>query len=596
MLPWAAGTAALLVWSMTIGDAYWVGVVAQGLALSLIFLSFVVVVGLGGMVNLAQAAFAALAALIAGLCLSKGVPFPVAAAIGVLAAVAAGVVVALPSLRLGGRVLTLATLALALLADQVLFQIDALTNGTSGWPMPAVLLGSIDTNDPATRVMAVLVLVGVTALVVRKLEHSATGRAIVAVRSSPPAAAAVGISAVRAKIVLLATASAIAGLGGIVYAMWNGQITATDLPAQTGFLWLAVVVLQGVRRVGGAVLAGLTMALVPELLSYVTSSQHVGAIMFGLGGIVLAAHPDGVLADFAERRHRHRERRRQHARVRRDPARKPAGSPGRGRASPAAAAEFERGGGPPGSLTGPGTDGPGAMPALRLHRVVAGYGAAAVLDRLDLDVPAGGVVALLGANGAGKSTACAVAGGILSARTGRVLLDGADITAWPAHRRARAGVFLVTEGRGAFPGLTVEENLAVWLPAAADRAAAYDALPHLANRRDVVAGSLSGGEQQILALAPALVRPPHVLIADEPTLGLAPRLAEQIFDMLGLLHGRGVALLLVAEKANQVLRLADTMALIRRGRVTWTGPASQVDKERLTWAYLGLSGVSGVSE
>jgi ABC-type branched-subunit amino acid transport system ATPase component/branched-subunit amino acid ABC-type transport system permease component len=610
MLPWAAGTATVLVWSHTAGDTYWVGVVAQGLALSLIFLSYVLVVGLGGMVNLAQAAFAALAALTAGLCLSRGVPFPVAAAIGVLAAVAAGLVVALVSLRLGGRILTLATLTLALLADQVLFQIDALTNGTTGWPLPAISLGFTDTNDPATRVAVTLALLGATGLMIRRLERSATGRAILAVRSSPAGAALVGISPVRAKIVLLAAASAIAGLGGIVYAMWNGQITATDLPTQAGFVWLAVVVLHGVRRVGGAVLAGLTMALVPELLSYVTSSQYIGAIVFGLGGIALARHPDGVLAHFAERRHRYHERRqparrlerrRPHGRVRRGQASAPTGSRGLPRASHSVPAAVrpgpDRGAGPgrgglPGNLMVSGRAGdPQAAPALRLHRVVAGYGDAAALDGIALEVPAGGVVALLGANGAGKSTACAVAAGILPARAGSVLADGADITAWPAHRRSRAGIFLVPEGRGVFPGLTVEENLAVWLPPAG-RAAAYDALPQLARRRNALAGTLSGGEQQMLALAPALARPPRVLIADEPSLGLAPPLAEQIFHLLAELRRRGVAMLLVDEKNSHALRLADTVTLMQHGRLVWTGPPAHVEAEQLTAAYLGMPGAA----
>ncbi|WP_345020525.1 ABC transporter permease, partial [Actinomadura keratinilytica] len=308
VLPWGAAVAALLLWTFTIGGDYWVGLVAQGLVLALIFCSFVVVTGLGGMVNLAQASFAALAALTAGLAFGKGLPFPAAVLLGVLAAVAAGVLVALPALRLGGRVLALATLALALLADQVLFQIDAFSNGTVGWRLPAVSFGITDTNDPRTRVVVPLLLIGAVALLVRNLERSASGRAILAVRSAPAAALSVGISATRAKITLFALASAVAGLGGVLYATFNGQITATDLPALTGFVWLAVVVLQGVRRVGGAVLGGLVMALFPEVLDDVTDSQHVGMILFGLGGVVLAWHPDGVLSQFAELRHRRRER------------------------------------------------------------------------------------------------------------------------------------------------------------------------------------------------------------------------------------------------------------------------------------------------
>ncbi|MEU6035567.1 ATP-binding cassette domain-containing protein [Actinomadura sp. NPDC047616] len=557
VLPWSASVAALLLWTFTIGDDYWVGLVAQGLVLALIFCSFVVVTGIGGMVNLAQASFAALAALAAGLAFGKGLPFPAAVLLGVLAAVAAGVLVALPALRLGGRVLALATLALALLADQVLFQIDAFSNGTVGWKLPAVSFGITDTNDPRTRVVVLLLLIGVVALLVRNLERSASGRAILAVRSAPTAALSVGISATRAKITLFALASGAAGLGGVLYATFNGQITATDLPALTGFVWLAVVVLQGVRRIGGAVLGGLVMALFPEVLDNVTDSQYVGMILFGLGGMILAKHPDGVLAQLAERRYRRRRRTP-------PPADAPSAQPSGSAADPA----------------------PGPA-ALRLEGIVAGYGDATVLRGVDLAVPSGQVVALLGANGAGKSTLCAVAGG-MAPTSGRVLLDGEDITAWPAHRRSRAGVYLAPEGRGVFPSLTVEENLTLWLPDAADRAEVHDRLPQLAARRDVPAGALSGGEQQILALAPALIRPPRVLIADEPSLGLAPLVVEQIFQMFGELRDNGVALLIVEEKAGEVLALADTVAFMRLGRVVWTGPRAEVDDDRLAAAYLGL--------
>ncbi|MFF5259328.1 ATP-binding cassette domain-containing protein [Actinomadura viridis] len=565
-LPWTLSVAVLLVWTFTLGDDYWVGLVAQGLVLALIFCSFVVVTGIGGMVNLAQASFAALAALSAGLVVSHGLPFPLAVVTGVLAAVAAGVLVALPALRLGGRILALATLALALLADQVLFQIDAFSNGTVGWKLPAFSLGFTDTNDPRTRVVLLLAVIGAVALLIRNLERSASGRAILAVRSAPVAAGSVGISATRAKITLFALASGIAGLGGVLHATFNGQITATDLPALTGFVWLAVVVLQGVRRIGGAVLGGLIMALTPEVLDNVTDSEYVGMILFGLGGMILARHPDGVLAQFAEQRYRRRKR-------------------GERRAEAEAVARAAPAADRPVPVTAAGTGEREAV--LTLEGVVAGYGDATVLRGVDLTVRAGQVVALLGANGAGKSTACAVAGSMTPA-AGRVLLGGRDVSAWPAHRRARAGLYLAPEGRGVFPALTVEENLTTWLPAAADRERVYERLPALAGRRGLAAGALSGGEQQILALAPALVRPPKVLIADEPSLGLAPLVVEQIFELFGELRDRGVALLVVEEKAGEVLALADTVAFMRLGRIAWQGPRAEVDDERMAAAYLGL--------
>jgi len=574
-LPWVAGLAALAVFTFT-GPEYYVGVAAQGLVLALIFCSFVVVTGIGGMVNLAQASFAAMAALTCGWAFASGLPFALAILLGVLAAGAVGLLVALPALRLGGRVLTLATLALALLADQVLFQVDTFSNGTIGWPLPALGFGFADTADPRVRVVLLLALIGVVGLLVRNLEGSASGRAILAVRSAPAAAITSGLSAPRAKIVLFVLASAIAGLGGVLYAVSKGSITATDLPAFSGFVWLAVVVLQGVRRIGGAVLGGLIAVAVPELLATWDLSAHVGAILFGAGGMILAKHPDGVLAQLAEARHRRRRRALDHRRATALQRETTAGE-----LPEPALGVTDRG--PPEPVD---RVVPGAAALFRLENVVAGYADCTVLRGVDLAVAPGEVVALLGANGAGKSTTCAVAAGDLPVTAGRVLLDGADVTAWPAYRRARAGILLAPEGRGVFPGLTVEENLRTWLP---DPAQVYERLPLLAERRTVPAGALSGGEQQLLTLAPALVRPPRVLIADEPSLGLAPLVVGQISELFSELRERGVALLLVEEKAAEALRIADRVAFMRLGRVVWTGPRAEVDDDRLTAAYLGVS-------
>ncbi|OUC98463.1 ABC transporter permease subunit [Streptosporangium minutum] len=571
-LPWALGLTALLAWTLTrSADDFYVSVVAQGLVLALIFCSFVVVTGIGGMVNLAQASFASMAALTCGWALSSGLPLPVAILLGVLGATAVGVLVALPALRLGGRILTLATLALALLADQVLFQIDAFSNGTIGWPLPAIGLGFTDTTDPRVRVVLLLALIGLVGLLVRNLERSASGRAVLAVRSAPAAATTSGISAPRTKIMLFALASGIAGLGGVLFATFKGSITATDLPAFAGFVWLAVVVLQGVRRIGGAVLGGLIAAVFPELLAGWHISAHAGAILFGLGGMILARHPDGVLAQMAESRYRRRvgrQRREGAAAIQREAS---------AVAAPMTAAA---------AAPGPEEGRPAPDALFRLENVVAGYGDVTVLRGVDLTVRPGEVVALLGANGAGKSTTCAVAAGDLPVTAGRVILDGVDVTSWPAHRRAGAGVLLAPEGRGVFPGLSVDENLRTWL---ADPGPVYERMPQLARRRGVAAGALSGGEQQLLTLAPALVRPPRVLIADEPSLGLAPLVAEQVFEVFAELRARGVALLLVEEKATSALRLADTVVFMRLGRVTWTGPRAQVDGARLAAAYLGVS-------
>ena len=138
-----------------------------------------------------------------------------------------------------------------------------------------------------------------------------------------------------------------------------------------------------------------------------------------------------------------------------------------------------------------------------------------------------------------------------------------------------------------FPGLTVDENLAVWLADTADRDQAYDRFPRLAERRQQPAGSLSGGEQQMLALAAALVRPPALLVVDEPSLGLAPLIVEQVYTAVREIRGNGSAVLLVEEKARDVLAVADTVVMLDIGSVGWTAPAAEVDEDRLARSYLG---------
>jgi ABC-type branched-subunit amino acid transport system ATPase component len=146
---------------------------------------------------------------------------------------------------------------------------------------------------------------------------------------------------------------------------------------------------------------------------------------------------------------------------------------------------------------------------------------------------------------------------------------------------------LAPESRGVFAGLSVRENLQMWLADAADRDAAYERFPILGERRNLPAGSLSGGEQQMLTLAPLLVRPPDVLVADEPSLGLAPLIVEQILQIFVELRDRGVALVLVEEKARGVLDIADSVSFISLGHMLWSGSRGEVDEELLAQAYLG---------
>ncbi|MFD9613195.1 ATP-binding cassette domain-containing protein [Streptomyces sp. NPDC059083] len=619
---WAVAGALLAASFYTVTTPFWSGILAQGLAIGLVLMSFTVVTGLGAMVSLAQATFVTGAALVAGMLMSHGWPFAAAAAAGTAAAALLGAVVALPALRLGGRSLALATLALAFLADQVLFQIGGLRNGDTGWAVPRPVAGPVDLGDDRALGLALVLLSAAAVALLTRLRGSRWGRAVLAVRSAPEAAAASGVSVVRTKLLLFTVSAGLAGFGGVLYASYNTRITATDFTAMTGLVWLAVVVAAGVRRPQYAVVAGLVFAVAPHLLTtYVTESAHLPVILFGLAGLALANDPDGYCAALPSRLAARRAARRGPGAQREEAFGRLGGqgagregsagrlggqgagreeSPGRlggpDRAKPVAygavAASSDRPSVPDtaavaAAAPGAGRDPRDAPAALELRRVRAGYGGAPVLHGVDLTVRGGEVLVLLGPNGAGKSTLCRVAAGLLRPVDGLVRVRGEDATRDATVVRARRGVRLAPEGRGIFAGLSIEENLTLQLTAAEDREAVYARFPALAARRTVAAGSLSGGEQQLLALAPLLQRPPAVLVADEPSLGLAPRVVDEVFGLLAELRDRGTALVLVEEKASEVLGIADTVAYLAQGGITWSGPRSEVDRDRLAEAYLG---------
>ena len=585
--PWAVLVGALIAYTLMAASSFWAGQVAQGLVFSIIFVSFVVVTGIGGMVSLAQATFVTTGAFVTGWALkhtySTHVPlllagghvnFAVATVAGGAVAMAIGALIAIPVRRLGPLELALGTLSLAFVADLVVFQLNGVRNHSDGYLVNPPGIGPIHFADTRSLVVLLLAVFGVLTVIVVNLERSASGRAMFASRSSEAAARTSGLSPDRAKIAIFAVSAGIAGIGGALYTVTSSPFTNTTAPSLTGLVWLAVIVTLGIRRPAGALLAGLSFgvggAVFPQVsghsgaLHQLVSSSHFLPILFGLGAINLAKNPDGLLALSAERR------RALEARLR---GRRGHGRPARPEPTPTPAP----------------VGGPGPVPALRLEGVTSGYGAVEILHGLDLEVAAGSITLVLGANGAGKSTMCRVIGGLLPCESGRVLFGGHDITTTAPHRRAERGLMLAPEARGVFPGLTVEENLAVWLRTPTERREVYEQFKILSDRRRQVAGLLSGGEQQLLALAVALVRAPQVLVADEPTLGLAPLAAASVCATLARLRDQGTTIVLVEEKSAHVLELADTVAVMQLGQVVWTGPREELDPAALTSAYLGDS-------
>jgi branched-chain amino acid transport system ATP-binding protein len=226
---------------------------------------------------------------------------------------------------------------------------------------------------------------------------------------------------------------------------------------------------------------------------------------------------------------------------------------------------------------------------LDLESVIGGYGETTVLRDVSLTVPEASVVALLGANGAGKTTVMRVASGELRPRSGRVMMDGEDISSAPPFKRWKSGVCHIPEGRAVFPGLTVRENLATFAKGSADDALARatEAFPVLGQRMRQRAGTLSGGEQQMLALARAYVTEPRVVLLDEVSMGLAPKIVDDIFAFIERLARTGASLLLVEQYVTRALALADHVYVLNRGRVTFSGAPSEVDEENVLAGYLG---------
>jgi len=233
---------------------------------------------------------------------------------------------------------------------------------------------------------------------------------------------------------------------------------------------------------------------------------------------------------------------------------------------------------------------------LELDRVSTGYGDTRVLHGVSAEVYEGEIVALLGANAAGKTTTLRLISGLIPAWEGEIRYEGRPITRLPAEQRVELGIVQVPEGRRLFPFMTVRENLLL----GAYNHRARDQLrvnlervlrlfPILAERQGQLAGSLSGGEQQMCAIGRALMARPRLLMLDEPSLGLAPIVVRQIYEVLPAIRDSGVTILLVEQNVKEVLRLADRAYVLENGRVVLSGPSYQVrEDERLRRAYLGL--------
>ena len=234
---------------------------------------------------------------------------------------------------------------------------------------------------------------------------------------------------------------------------------------------------------------------------------------------------------------------------------------------------------------------------LELRGVDVYYGDAQALWEIDLDVGEGEIVCIVGPNGAGKSTLVQAIAGLLPVRKGRIVVDGTDITRHPAHRVCESGVAIVPEGRRIFPGMTVADNLDLGAyrgdarrQFTLTRRWVLDLFPRLEERAGQLAGTLSGGEQQMLAIGRGLMACPRVLLLDEPSLGLAPVIVDEVFDVIGQINATGVGVILVEQNVQRALEIATRAYLLSEGRVRMTGSAAEfVNNAELQRTVLGIA-------
>ncbi|WP_207004785.1 ABC transporter ATP-binding protein [Trinickia mobilis] len=242
------------------------------------------------------------------------------------------------------------------------------------------------------------------------------------------------------------------------------------------------------------------------------------------------------------------------------------------------------------------------MGLLEIRDLHVSYGKVEVLHGISLEVAAGEIVALLGSNGAGKTTTLRAISGLVRPRAGQITMDGQSLTDLPAHRIVALGLGHVPEGRRMFSALTVEENLRLggYLirrdagSIDARMAKLFETFPRLRERRDQLSGTLSGGEQQMLAIARALMLKPRLVVLDEPSMGLAPKLVRAIFAMIAQIQSEGTAILVVEQNARQALRIASRAYVLESGRIALSGPSQELAQDsRVRAAYLGGSAAAG---
>ncbi len=561
------GTSLLVAAAVVVGPAFMgtngqlkAGVVA---AFALVGVSIVVLTGWAGQVSLGQMAFVGAGGAVGAVGMAEHGwdPF-VALLVGGATGALVAVLVGLPALRVRGLYLAVVTLAIGIAASEWVF-----SNRARRWipetsfPRPS-LFHRIPLDTPLRLYWFALGVVVLAVAGLAGLRRSRTGRVLVAMRDNEPGVVAFGVNPTVAKLSAFATSGFVAAAAGVVIVVQQGAFRPDAYAPGESVSALVATVVGGLGSLGGGVLGAVVQRGAQWMLPAPWS-----LLATGLGAlIVLLVAPGGVAGWVLRVRDRVA-----FALVGRPDAlgvREP------DTGAPAAPART-------GAVADAGVAGP---PLLEVEGLRAGYGDLVVVHDVDLEVHPGEVVALLGGNGAGKTTTLRAISGVLTPVGGRVRFDGQDLTGASPDRAAAAGLSQVPGGEGVFPGLTVRENLRVggWLLRGDDarlaerEAAALDAFPALSGRLEEPAANLSGGQQQMLALAMALMSEPKLLVIDELSLGLAPLVVGQLAAMVRAVAEAGTAVLLVEQSLNVALTMAHRAVFLEHGVVRFSGPAAEM--------------------
>ena len=585
------------------------------LASMVVGLSLLVLSGWGGQVSLGQLALASTGAYTAAIAGgSWGLPLPFALLLGAAAGGLAAPLLGLPALRLPGPFVAIMTLALGFAVPAVLLNVELL--GTHLPPDLArpVLLGIDLSSERSFYGFSLLVLGGAFA-VVQGLRRSRLRRALIAARDNSQAASAFGVDITRLQLEAFAVSGALAGLGGGLIAYANGGVQADTFSAAHSVELFLVVVIGGLSAVSGPVIGA-------ALYSFVQLAGVAAVhLLNGLGTIiVLAVRPGGLaslvvgLRDAAIRVILHLQG---HDLVRMSDSPDGEGRiaiADRGRRAELVPVRYRLVGDGFGpvegtrlrpvegvTVAGNGTaddtnsfwqrdpaehggiplpeEGAAASPAaarLGCHRLDVAYGGAVAVSGVSLDLAPGEILAVIGLNGAGKTSLLRALAGLEPAAHGTVELDGEDVTMRFPHERAAKGVAFVPGGAAVLGTLTVHENLRITGADDEDIARVSGRFPALAERWTTAAGNLSGGEQQVLALAQAVLRRPTVLLVDELSLGLSPEALATVLDLIVDLAEGGTTVVLVEQSITAAMAIAHTALFLESGRVRYQGPAASL--------------------